>query len=111
MELGHGPLVCAGSTSLGSGDDLVSSTMFFRLNDNWGVRATHYFNAENGRLQEQFYTIYRDLRSWTARVDVSGDGQRQRIEGFTIAFSFSLKASPNSTLGDDAVMPYHLVGE
>jgi len=32
-------------------------------------------------------------------------------QDFTIAFSFSLKAMPRLHLGDDAVSPYHLVGE
>jgi LPS-assembly protein len=94
-----------------SGDNFITSTMFYRMNDNWGLRATHFFNAQDGRLQEQFYSLYRDLRSWTAaltfRVDDSGIGP----EDYTIAFSFSLKARPKTHPGDDAVSPYHLVGE
>jgi lipopolysaccharide assembly outer membrane protein LptD (OstA) len=96
---------------LGSGDNLFTSTMFFRLNENWGARATQYFNAQNGRLQEQFYTLYRDLRSWTAaltfRVLDNGNGPKD----FTVAFTFSLKAAPRMHLGDDTVRPYYLVGE
>ena len=92
-------------------DNFITSTIFYRVNDNWGLRATHYFNAQDGRLQEQFYSIYRDLRSWTAaltfRVTDNGTGP----EDFTVAFSFSLKAIPHYHLGDDAVTPYHLVGE
>jgi len=93
------------------GDNLISSTMFFRVNDNWGFRATHDFNAMDGRLQDQFYTVYRDLRSWTGaltfRVTDNGTGQ----EDFTVAFSFSIKAHPRHRLGGDTVEPYHLVGE
>jgi lipopolysaccharide assembly outer membrane protein LptD (OstA) len=92
-------------------DNFITSTIFYRVNDNWGLRATHYFNAQDGRLQEQFYSIYRDLRSWTAaltfRVTDNGTGP----EDFTVAFSFSLKASPRYHLGEDAVTPYRLVGE
>ncbi len=94
-----------------SGDDLITSTMFYRMNDNWGVRATHYFNAEDGRLQEQFYTLYRDMRSWTAALTFRVVDNDTGPEDYTIAFSFSLKASPKTHVGDDAVMPYHLVGE
>ncbi len=94
-----------------SGANFVSSTMFFRLNDNWGLRATHSFSAQNGRLQEQFYTIYRDLRSWTGaltfRLTDNGNGSKD----FTVAFTFSLKAHPHYHPGDDTVEPYHLVGE
>ncbi len=93
------------------GDNFITSTYFYRLNDNWGFRATDNFNAQNGRMQEQFYTLYRDFRSWTGaltfRVIDNGTGP----EDFTIAFSFSLKATPRMHLGDDAVSPYHLVGE
>ncbi len=94
-----------------SGDNLISSTLFYRLNDNWGFRATDNFNALNGRMQDQFYTVYRDLRSWTAaltfRLTDNGVGPRD----FTVAFSFSLKAHPRQALGSDTVEPYHLVGE
>jgi hypothetical protein len=93
------------------GANLINSTMFFRLNDNWGVRTTHSFNAQNGRLQEQFYTLYRDLRSWTGaltfRLTDNGSGSKD----FTVAFSFSLKANPRQRLGGDTVGPYRLVGE
>ena len=93
------------------GDNFITSTLFYRLNDNWGFRATDNFNAQDGRLQEQFYTLYRDFRSWTGaltfRVVDNGIGP----EDFTVAFSFSLKAVPKFHVGDDAVSPYHLVGE
>ena len=96
---------------LGGGANLINSTMFFRLNDNWGLRTTHSFNAQNGRLQDQFYTLYRDLRSWTGaltfRLTDNGIGPRD----FTVAFSFSLKAHPRHHLGGDTVEPYRLVGE
>ena len=86
--------------------------MFFRLNDNWGFRTTHDFNAADGRLQDQFYTVYRDLRSWTGaltfRVTDNGTGPTD----YTVAFSFSLKAAPAATVSaSDTVEPYHLVGE
>jgi hypothetical protein len=96
---------------LDSGSDLLTSTMFYRVNDNWGARLTHYYNFETGRLQEQMYTLYRDMRSWTGaltlRVMDNGNGPTD----VTVAFTFSLKAAPKNHLGDDTVQPYHLVGE
>ena len=93
------------------GENYFTSTFFYRLNDNWGLRLEHDFNAADGRLQQQFYSLYRDFRSWTGaltfRVVDNGTGP----EDFTIAFSFSLKAKPKLPLGGDAVSPYHLVGE
>jgi lipopolysaccharide assembly outer membrane protein LptD (OstA) len=92
-------------------ENFITSTFFYRLNDNWGLRLAHDFNAENGRLQEQDYSIYRDLRSWTGaltfRVVDNGYGSKD----FTVAFTFSLKAAPKTHVGGDAVQPYHLVGE
>jgi lipopolysaccharide assembly outer membrane protein LptD (OstA) len=106
--LGH---VYSRAGFLDSGDNLLTSTMFFRVNDNWGFRTTHDFNATDGRLQDQFYTVYRDLRSWTGaltfRVTDNGTGP----DDFTVAFSFSIKAHPRHALGSDTVEPYHLVGE
>ena len=96
---------------LDSGANFISSTMFYRLNNNWGLRATHAFDAQSGRLQKQYYTVYRDLRSWTGaltfRVQDNGIGPKD----YTIAFTFSLKASPHYHPGDDTVEPDHLVGE
>lgn len=93
------------------GDNLISSTIFLRVNDNWGFRTTHAFNATDGRLQDQFYTAYRDMRSWTGaltfRIRDNGVGPKD----YTIAFSFSIKAHPKHGLGSDAVEPYHLIGE
>jgi lipopolysaccharide assembly outer membrane protein LptD (OstA) len=93
-------------------DNFITSTFFYRLNDNWGFRTRHDFNAENGRLQQQLYTIYRDLRSWTGaltfRVVDNGNGPTD----FTVAFTFSLKAVPKTQVGGDTVQhAYHLVGE
>jgi hypothetical protein len=93
------------------GDNFITSTYFYRLNDNWGLRLEHDFNAADGRLQEQFYTIYRDFRSWTGAVTFRVVDNGTGPEDFTIAISFSLKAAPKTHLGDDTVSPYHLVGE
>ena len=96
---------------LGTPNNLVSSSLFYRLNNNWGAHAAHYYNIETGRLQEQLYTLYRDLRSWTGAITVRLMDDDSGPTDFTIAFTFSLKAAPRSRLGDDTIRPYHLVGE
>jgi lipopolysaccharide assembly outer membrane protein LptD (OstA) len=96
--------------SLGPGNNILSSTMFFRLNENWGFRMAHYYNAQSGILQEQSYSVYRDLRSWTAALSFR---VRQNVTGpedYTVAFTFSLKAFPHYGQGNDAVGAYSLLG-
>ncbi len=92
-------------------DNFFASTFFLRVNDNWGVRATHSFNAETGRLQEQAYTLFRDLRSWTGALSFRVEDNVGGSPDFTVAFQFSLKANPAIHLGEDTVNSYHLVGE
>ncbi len=92
-------------------NNLITSTLFYRVNDNWGLRATHNYNALDGRLQEQFYTLYRDLRSFTGALTVSVLNEVGQEPDFTIAFSLSLKASPTLRLGEDSVNPHRLIGE
>jgi lipopolysaccharide assembly outer membrane protein LptD (OstA) len=92
-------------------NNFIASTFFLRVNDNWGLRATHSFNAESGRLQEQTYTVYRDLRSWTAALSFRVEDNAGSSPDFTVAFSFSLKANPSVRVGEDAVNSYHLVGD
>ena len=95
----------------GSGGNMITSTLFYRLNDNWGFRMMHDYNFENGRLQEQDYTIYRDLRSWTGALTFRVINNSTGPTDITVAFTFSLKAAPKTQVGGDTVHPYHLFGE
>jgi LPS-assembly protein len=98
-------------TALGPGNNQVNSSLFYRVNENWGLRATHQFNVRNGRLQEQYYTVYRDMRSWTAALTAGLLNNTTGPDDFTIAFSFSFKAVPRFGLGRDTVRPYSLLGQ
>ena len=91
--------------------DYVTSVFYYRFDDNWGYRMEDDFNAATGRLQQQFYTIYRDLRSWTGAITFRVIDNATGPTDFTVAFTFSLKASPSQHLGQDTVSGYHLVGE
>ena len=97
-------------TSLGPGNNVFSSTMFYRVNENWGLRAAHYFNARTGVLQEQSYSLYRDLRSWTAALSFRVRHNNIGPEDFTVAFTFSLKAFPRYGQGTDGGGAYSLLG-
>jgi len=97
-------------TALGPGNNLIRNTLFYRLNENWALRASQYFKARTGRMEEQFYTLYRDFRSWTGaltfRVRDNGTGS----DDYTVAFTFSLKAMPRYAVGGDVVKPEQLLG-
>lgn len=97
-------------TGLGEGNNLIMSTIFYQLNEDWGFRASHYYEARTSTLQEQAYTVYRDLRSWTGaltfRVRENPSGPRD----LTLAFTFSLKAFPRYGVGNDIRYPYSLWG-
>jgi len=103
--------ISSSPTALGPGNDLVTSSFFYRLNENWGLRATHQFNVRSGRLQQQYYSIYRDMRSWTAALTAGVLNSAGSSTDYTIAFSFSLKAVPRFGLGRDTVRPYSLLGQ
>jgi lipopolysaccharide assembly outer membrane protein LptD (OstA) len=97
-------------TALGTGDDALTSAIFFKLNENWSTRAVHHYDIRSARLQEQYYSIYRDFRSWTAALT---GGVRDNGTGptdFSIGFTFSIKAIPKYGLGGDTVRPYSMLG-
>jgi hypothetical protein len=64
-----------------------------------------------GRLQEQYYTLYRDLRSFTGSLTFRVVDDVNGSTDFTISFAISLKASPAASVGDDTVNPYRIIGE
>ncbi len=91
--------------------DYLTSTFFYRLDDNWGARMQHNFDFDTGRLQSQFYTLYRDMRSWTAALTFRVENNVNSSPDYTIAFQISLKANPSTHVGNDVANPYHLLGE
>jgi hypothetical protein len=98
-------------TALGQGNNLVTSAFFFRLDENWGFRATQHFDIRSGRMQEQLYTVYRDLRSWTVALTAGVLNNESGPADFTVAFTFSFKAMPRYGLGQDTVRSHSLLGE
>ncbi len=96
---------------LDEGENFITSTIFYRLSDNWGLRAAHDFDAQSGRLQGQFYTLYRDFRSWTGALTFRVQDNSSGPTDYTVAFSFSLKANPRYKPGADTVAPDSLVGQ
>ena len=101
----------ASPTALKGGNSFLTSTLFLRMSENWGFRATHQYEVSEQWLQEQTYSIYRDLRNWTAALTFRiRDTRTTEGKDYGVAFTFSLKASPRYKVGEDAVRPARLLG-
>jgi lipopolysaccharide assembly outer membrane protein LptD (OstA) len=98
------------ATAWGPGNNVINSAIYYRLNEDWGFRASHYFNARTGEMQEQAYTVYRDLRTWTVALTFRLRDNQSGPEDLTVAFTFSLKALPKFGPTGDMVKPSLLWG-
>jgi LPS-assembly protein len=92
-------------------NNFATSTFFVRLGDNWAARVTQNYNIVTERLQNQFFTLYRDLRSWTSALTFRMSNDTGGPVDYTVAVMFSLKASPSTGVGQDVANAYRLVGE
>ncbi len=87
------------------GHNLITASLYYRMNENWGAHIAEQYEAQYGGLQQQVYSIYRDLRSWTAALLFRiTEGPAQPTD-FTVALTFSLKAFPRFGLGSDSDRP------
>ena len=110
LSLGHRYLDSNSGLGLGLGYNLFTTSFYYRMNENWATRVSHHFEARDGTLEEQYYTLYRDLRSWTAALTFRVRDNRSRTDDYTIAATFSLKAFPRFGLNSDRDKPSLLVG-
>ena len=93
-----------------SGNNTILSTFYYRFSENWAARLQHRFEARDGTLEEQYYTLYRDFRSWTGAVTFRVRLNRIGPTDYGVAVTFSLKAIPRFQLGDDQHKPILLLG-
>ncbi len=92
-----------------SAHNLITTSVYCRFNENWAARMSHRFEARDGTMEEQYYTIYRDLRSWTSALTFRVRDNRTGPTDFTVAITFSLKAFPRYGLGHDRDLPSKLL--
>ena len=71
--------------------------LFYRLNEHWQFEGQEQFEATTGHLQNQVYTIYRDLDAWQLGLTYS-DSEYNNESNHTIYFSLTLKAFPKYQL-------------
>jgi LPS-assembly protein len=66
---------------------------YYRLNDNWGVGVQEQYEATTSTLEEQRYSVYRDLTSWVASFGgVIRDNAG--VKEYGLLFTVTLKAFP-----------------
>ena len=92
------------------GHDLLLSSLYYRLNENWGVRFSHHYELNDRVLQEQYYTIYRDFRSWTGALTFRIRDNQTGTLDYSVGFTFQLKAFPRFKPGADRNQPSLLLG-
>jgi hypothetical protein len=66
---------------------------YYRLDDNWGVGLQEQYEATTYTLEEQRYSVYRDLTSWVASLGavVRDNGS---VKEYGVLLTFTLKAFP-----------------
>ncbi len=66
---------------------------YYRINDHWGLGIQEQYEGTTGILEQQRYSIYRDLTSWVASVGaiIRDNGG---VKEYGVLFTFTLKALP-----------------
>jgi LPS-assembly protein len=69
---------------------------YYRINDNWGIGLREQYEGTTGSLQEQRFSIYRDLTSWVASFGaiIRDNGG---VKEYGVLLTFTLKALPKFT--------------
>ena len=109
-QVGHRYLESLPGLGPESGNNTFFHTLYYRLNENWAARISHHFEARDGVLEEQQYTLYRDFRSWTGALTFRARERREASTDYTVAITFSLKAFPRFGMNEDISRPLMLLG-
>ena len=89
---------------------LYTAGAYYRIDDNWSAGALVRYEGSTGFVEEQRYTVYRDLTSWVASVGAvirnnGGVKEYGVLLSFTLKalpkFSFDLNFDPGATGGED----------
>jgi len=80
---------------------LISTGFYYRIDDNWAVSGRDDYQFTNSTLQNQVYSVHRDLSSWVAslgvQVEDNGPGSNPRLL-YAFMFTMSLKDIPSATI-------------
>jgi LPS-assembly protein len=77
---------------------------YTRLTESWGVGTRHVVEFDDGTIEQQQYTLHRDLGNWVAGMGLTSRDNRLRQE-YGVMFSLTLKDFPSVSL------PFNLDGQ
>ncbi|MES2307688.1 MAG: hypothetical protein V4507_02410, partial [Verrucomicrobiota bacterium] len=101
LETKAGVRVLSNST-LYPDSNLLYWSNFYRLNEHWQFENMLTFEANDGKLEEQSYRIYRDLSSWQLALTIADRDNRGGQDEKLVYFTLTLKAFPSQKLSLDA---------
>jgi len=92
------------------GHSLIDFSLYYRMNENWSAHVAERFEAQSGTMQEQIYSLHRDLRSWTAALTLRINQTVGQPTDVTVGLTLSMKAFPRFKLNGDADHPQQFLG-
>jgi lipopolysaccharide export system protein LptA len=69
-------------------------TGYYRINDNWGIGLHEQYEGTTGILEEQRYSVYRDLTSWVASFGAVVRDNGGGVKEYGVLLTFTLKSLP-----------------
>lgn len=78
--------------------------IYKHLNEDWGIGTRHTFEMDDGVMEEQRYTLHRDLGNWVAAMGMSARDNRFEEE-YGVVFTLTLKDFPSVSLPFDIDAP------
>jgi hypothetical protein len=73
---------------------LVYTRFFARLTENYGFNMNHIYEADDGTMQFQSYSLSRDLSSWVASLGIMARDNQNGASDYGILLTFTLKDFP-----------------
>lgn len=74
--------------------NLLYTRLYARLSENWGLSTNHIFEADDGTMEFQSYSLTRDISSWIVSVGAMMRDNRNGVTDFGILLGFTLKEFP-----------------
>ncbi len=75
----------------------VDLRTYSQVTENWGVSTRHVFEMDDSVLEQQYYTLHRDLGNWVGGIGLTAIDTRLNEE-YGILFTLTLKDFPSVAL-------------